>query len=270
MQNHIRKIRKERGLTLDQVAEFVHATKAQISKMERGIVRLNDQWLDVLSKLFHCSVHDLIDDDVSYPPRHHSLKELEGVVVANMQGYVDCKQVGSVEYIDSTEQYSLSFSYPAILRQYGKKHTGLFALTLKNAGFLHFSEGAQMIFAYVNHLNKELVHCGSVVFCMQKDQQGKYSGYCLRRIEINRHGYPQAVYKVQKTKHAATVMANSYLFGMLSEYEAMKRFHEMDQVPFPKNAHQKEIFLENTDLDIKAVLVKVICDVWPEKNSFRQ
>ena len=57
MQNHIRKIRERKGMTLESVAEALGCTKAQISKLERGHIRLNDEWLDKISYILCCSVH---------------------------------------------------------------------------------------------------------------------------------------------------------------------------------------------------------------------
>ena len=51
MQNHIRKIREQNKLSLENVAQKLGVTKAMVSKIERGLLRVSDHWLDKFSKL---------------------------------------------------------------------------------------------------------------------------------------------------------------------------------------------------------------------------
>lgn len=62
MENNIRKLRLERGLTLEQLAEAVDTNAAQIQKLEVGDRRLTHQWMIRICKPLHCSPEQLISD----------------------------------------------------------------------------------------------------------------------------------------------------------------------------------------------------------------
>jgi transcriptional regulator with XRE-family HTH domain len=62
MQNRIKELRKERGFSQETLAEKVGAVKSQISKLEKGGMRLNDKWIERLSVALACAPTELISD----------------------------------------------------------------------------------------------------------------------------------------------------------------------------------------------------------------
>jgi transcriptional regulator with XRE-family HTH domain len=62
MQNRIRKLRLDRGLTLDQLAERAGTTLQQLSRLERAERRLTDEWMTRLSNALGVRPVDLLPD----------------------------------------------------------------------------------------------------------------------------------------------------------------------------------------------------------------
>lgn len=63
----LREWRKHRGKTLVQVAEYLHMTHGQLSKIERGDQPYNQGLLEALAELYMCAPADLIIRDPSDP-----------------------------------------------------------------------------------------------------------------------------------------------------------------------------------------------------------
>jgi len=54
MANNIKEIRKDRGLSQEQLANAVHTTKATISKLENGDIQLTMEWMRRLANVLEC------------------------------------------------------------------------------------------------------------------------------------------------------------------------------------------------------------------------
>lgn len=67
MQNNIRKIRNQLGMSLDAVAKLCNTTRATIMKLEKGQMQLTTGWIDKISKALKCSSFDLIFDANTVP-----------------------------------------------------------------------------------------------------------------------------------------------------------------------------------------------------------
>lgn len=244
-------------MTLEEVAQALGVTKAQVSKMERGITRLNGQWLDELARLYRCSIHDLIDDDK--PVRMLAQKEggFYEFSTIPMVGRVDARQVGLVEYCDPQMQYSLRFSVPKAVQ--GLHRPQMFALTLELGGYDKHPRDSQLIFLRLNEENRHLLKHGSIVIVVQKDNRGKEGAHFLRAIDVDNQGLAYAVYKIKHGRNAATTFSSSLLAGNMGIYEIMaiqrEEYPQSDQ-----KMQAREIPLENNELNLLAVLVKSIRD----------
>jgi len=64
MKNRIKIIREERGLSQETVAERMGTIRGQVSKLENGKARLNDIWLDRLSKALSCDPGEIISSAI--------------------------------------------------------------------------------------------------------------------------------------------------------------------------------------------------------------
>jgi phage repressor protein C with HTH and peptisase S24 domain len=60
MANHIRELRKARGLTMDALARRANTTASQINKLEKGERRLTDEWMHRLAEALDCSAASLM------------------------------------------------------------------------------------------------------------------------------------------------------------------------------------------------------------------
>ena len=74
MENRIKEIRTEKGMTLQQVADKAGTTKAQVMKLEKGDRRLTDVWMVRLSLAMSCDPKELMG--TSRDSRHLPDEEL--------------------------------------------------------------------------------------------------------------------------------------------------------------------------------------------------
>lgn len=63
----LRQWRKQSGKTLEQVAEHLHMSHSQLSRIERGQQPYNQELLEALADLYMCDVVDLLIRDPSDP-----------------------------------------------------------------------------------------------------------------------------------------------------------------------------------------------------------
>lgn len=57
--HHIREWRKGRGLTLEQTAERIGMSHQNLGRIERGLVPVNDELLELLAEALNCTIADL-------------------------------------------------------------------------------------------------------------------------------------------------------------------------------------------------------------------
>lgn len=64
--NKILELRKKMGLSQEQLGEKVNVTRQTISNWELGETAPNPEQLKLLSQIFHISVDELLDNDISH------------------------------------------------------------------------------------------------------------------------------------------------------------------------------------------------------------
>lgn len=69
----LREWRQHRGKTLVQVADFLHMSHSQLSRIERGKQSYNQELLESLATLYMCDVVDLLIRDPGEPTNIWSL-----------------------------------------------------------------------------------------------------------------------------------------------------------------------------------------------------
>ena len=84
MQNNIRKIRKEKKLTLEAIAEIVGTNAAMIQKLEKGERGLKYEWMIKLSKALNCKPEDLIAE-----PQKIKMIPIKGIAGAGGEIFCD-------------------------------------------------------------------------------------------------------------------------------------------------------------------------------------
>ena len=67
MKNRLKELREKRDLSQEAVAERMGTIRGQVSKLESGKARLNDIWIDRLSKALACDPGELISDHFQSP-----------------------------------------------------------------------------------------------------------------------------------------------------------------------------------------------------------
>lgn len=67
MENNIKKLRKESGLTLEQLAEKVGTSFQQIYKLEKGERRLTVEWAETIANAMGCSINAIIGSSETSP-----------------------------------------------------------------------------------------------------------------------------------------------------------------------------------------------------------
>ncbi len=254
MRNNVRRIREAKGFTLEQVAQRVNATRAQISKVERGIIRLNDVWMERLSMALTCSVHDLIDDEI---PTNHANESAYGnrhlEVIAPVIGTVDAQQVGLIKSLPGNERYQIRVG-----RTESDSFSEFFGLIVRPGPYQDFPVGTEMIFARLNPGDEGKIKPGACVVCTYKDEFGNTTDEFLRTIEYDNYGLPYASFKLNTGKTAATTLTSTLLIGTQSPYALLELTQKADRYPPPKKPELRPVPLNNQTLDITAVLVRTV------------
>ena len=62
LQNRIRAVRKRRGMTLKEVGAAIGVSHGTISRIERGEMRLDDNYLDLIARALGCEPVELLTD----------------------------------------------------------------------------------------------------------------------------------------------------------------------------------------------------------------
>ena len=60
--NRIKEIRKQKSLTLKEVAEKANTSVQQVQRLERGDRRLTTEWIERLSNALNCTGADIVPD----------------------------------------------------------------------------------------------------------------------------------------------------------------------------------------------------------------
>lgn len=63
MENRLKKMRKLRKLSQEELGNMVGASKMQIWRLERGDRQLTQKWLEKISKALNCSVLDILPEN---------------------------------------------------------------------------------------------------------------------------------------------------------------------------------------------------------------
>lgn len=85
MDNRIKEIREERGVTLDELAERLSTSKGQVAALQAGRRQLTLIWMRRIAEALHCKASDLLlDDDVAFRPSTTEVEALE--LLKNLPG----------------------------------------------------------------------------------------------------------------------------------------------------------------------------------------
>lgn len=84
----LREWRKHKSLTLDQVAERVDTNRGQVSKLERGELRMNDDWIAKFAFAFAIEPADLLRDPAA-PTRDELLRNATPEQAQQIRDFAD-------------------------------------------------------------------------------------------------------------------------------------------------------------------------------------
>lgn len=81
--NKILELRKKAGLSQEQLGEKVNVTRQTVSNWELGETAPNPEQLKLLSQIFHISIDELLDNDISHVlvERVSNTEKLAGIVI---------------------------------------------------------------------------------------------------------------------------------------------------------------------------------------------
>lgn len=63
MKNKLREIRKNRGLSQENIGDELGVEKSQISKLERGQTKLHSEWIRKLTPILNCTASELLGEE---------------------------------------------------------------------------------------------------------------------------------------------------------------------------------------------------------------
>lgn len=85
MENNIKKIRKERGLSQRKLSKLLGVDAGQVSRLESGQTKLHSEWIKKLSPILDCTASELLGEqvvlegdviDVSIAPSKETMGEI--------------------------------------------------------------------------------------------------------------------------------------------------------------------------------------------------
>lgn len=116
MKNFIRKFRKNKGLSQETLAECCGATKATISKLEKGEIQLTQAWMDKISKVLDCQPWELMAEGVHINTITKSPERMgAGELITHFQG--------AYAELESVERRMVIAAILAFLQEESKKNT---------------------------------------------------------------------------------------------------------------------------------------------------
>ena len=80
--NRLRELRKERKLTLVELAEILHMNRTSISRYELGEVEMKADTIQIFSEFFRVSADYLLGKSDVRKPREMTDSELQGIKLA--------------------------------------------------------------------------------------------------------------------------------------------------------------------------------------------
>lgn len=140
MSNSIRRLRKQKKMTMQELARRVGTSQQQIDRLEKGHRKLTIEWLDRLTKALECDIYDILPD--SFSKRDIQMTMKAKVVGAILDG-------GKIEWFDEdNEAYHIIFG-----RMDDLNNPKLFALVVQTDELVEYSRGAELIFADMDSLS---------------------------------------------------------------------------------------------------------------------
>ena len=88
MKNFIAKLRKEKNLTQEDLAERAGTTVVQISRLETGARRLNSTWLEKISAALDVQPFELIPHEVKVEKTEVN-KDMLRLILKEIDSYID-------------------------------------------------------------------------------------------------------------------------------------------------------------------------------------
>lgn len=150
-QAKIRQLRKERGVTQQELADALNVKRSLIGAYEEGRAEPKFELLKKIANYFNISSDELISNTVSFLPGetkilaisvdNHDQENIELVPVKASAGYLN--GYGDVEYIKSLPKFQLPFLRNGTYR----------AFEIKGDSMLPITEGSIIVGQYVDNQN---------------------------------------------------------------------------------------------------------------------
>ncbi len=141
MSNRIRAIRKQRKMTMQDLAREVGTSQQQIDRLEKGHRKLTIEWLDRITKCLECDIYDVLPD--SFSKRDIMMTSKAKVVGKVMDG-------GAIAWFDEdNEAYHIIFGRLDKLQE-----AKLFALVMETHEVEAFPSGSELVFTDLKSIGK--------------------------------------------------------------------------------------------------------------------
>ncbi len=137
MENNIQKLRKQKGLTMKDLADLAGTSQQQIDRLEKGTRRITAEWMERLSKALSCRPTDIIN--FSTP---ETKPGKVATATATVIGAIETKFSNMVRKFTDDEQYQISFR-PSKKDQ----DRNFFALIVEGGNYGSYPENSELIFA---------------------------------------------------------------------------------------------------------------------------
>lgn len=172
--NRIKALRKQKGMTMKELADEIGTSQQQIDRLEKSHRRLTVDWMEKLSSALQCEVTDLIKEDN---------RDLSLTAKAKVVGEV--KPSGKIDWFEPKDIYPLIFGRPKNL-----PGSRMFALYVGGA-VKGFQEGSELIFCEIDKGRDVRPKKGKLCVC--QSNKGKQASHYIEEAPTGKDATVKAL-----------------------------------------------------------------------------
>lgn len=143
MNNNIRKLRKEKGLSMQALADLAGTTQQQIDRLEKDKRKMTVDWINILCKALNCAPGDLVE----FTAAKKTTSKVP-TIKAKIIGALETKFSNMIRKFDADEQYEISFRSNSNDKNY-------FGLVVEGGSYGKYPEGSELIFSETSSKAKQ-------------------------------------------------------------------------------------------------------------------
>ena len=158
----IKDIRKQKGLTMRELASIAGTSQQQIDRLEKGQRRMTIEWLEKISNALGHNPHNLLAE------------EIENDLDRNISTTAKAKIIGSIEKDGMIRWFGKNEIYPIIFGRPAEQGQKLFGLANRNWNIPDYPPGSELIFNEISQEDDDYDFSSNIALI---EYNNKYGGH---------------------------------------------------------------------------------------------